>query len=216
MHIKIGTLTIELSFPLVAAMTAVIICDSSMSITICFIAAIMHEAGHLLALWKYGSFPKRIRLTLFDIAIIDRNKPLRSLKKELVVVLAGVTVNIIAAVLCYILNKLFPCTFFESLFAANITLAVFNSLPVDSLDGGQAVFLLLCEKMDIRRAMSVLDIISFIILIPIGCLGFLVLLRSKYNFTLLLTAIYLTALILIRKSGDIFVEMHNKYGKVKD
>ncbi len=216
MHIKIGTLTIELSFPLVAAMTAVIICDSSMSVTICFIAAIMHEAGHLIALWRYGSFPKKIKLTLFDIAIIDRNKPLRSLKKELAVILAGVTVNIAAAILSYVLNKLFPCTFFENLLTANITLAVFNSLPVDSLDGGQAVFLLLCEKMDIKMAMAVLDVISFIILVPIGCIGFLVLFRSRYNFTLLLTAVYLMALILIRKSGDIFAKVSNKHGKLKD
>ena len=216
MHIKIGNLTVELSFPLAAAMTAVIICDSSMSVTICFIAAIMHEAGHILALRRYGSFPKKIKLTLFDIAIIDRNKQLRGLKKELVVILAGVTVNTAAAILSYALNKFFPCTFFENLLAANLTLAVFNSLPVDSLDGGQAVFLLLCEKMDIKRAMAVLDVISFIILIPIGCLGFLVLLKSKYNFTLLLTAIYLMALILIRKSGDIFSEMHSKRDKYED
>lgn len=204
MYIKAGNLTIELSFPLVAAMTAVIICDTSLSVIICFIAAIMHEAGHLLALWKYGAFPKKIKLTLFDIAIIDRNKVLRSLKKELVIILAGITVNIIAAILSYILNKLFPCAFFYNLFAANVTLAVFNSLPVDSLDGGQALFLILCEKTDIKKAMAILDIISFIILIPISCLGFLVLLKSKYNFTLLLTSIYLITLILIRKSGDVF------------
>ncbi len=210
MQIKLGSLTVELSFPLAAAMTAIIICDSSMSVTVCFIAAAIHESGHLAALWKYGSFPKKIKLTLFDIAIIDKNKPLRCMKKEMVVILAGVTFNVAAAVLSYILNKLFPCVFFDRLFAANVTLAVFNSLPVDSLDGGQAVFMLLCEKTDIKRAMSLLDIISFAVLIPVGCLGFLVLLRSKYNFTLLLTAVYLTALILIRRRQTP-ADPHSKY-----
>lgn len=203
MQIKTGGLTVEISFPLTAAMTAVIIYDSSMSVVVCFVAVLMHEGGHLLALWKYASLPKKIKLTLFDIAIMDSRKPLRKLSHELIIILAGIISNIVFAAVSYILNRIFPCEFFERLFNANMTLAIFNSLPVDSLDGGQALFLLLCEKLSMYRAMMVLDIISFIILVPTACLGFLVLLQSKYNFTLLLTAVYLIALILIRRSRAI-------------
>lgn len=200
MKLKIGRLTLEMSFPLVAVMTLIILYDNSLSVVVCFLAVLIHESGHLLALHHYGSFPSRIRLTLFDFAICDQKKSLRGLRQELVVILAGVTFNIIFALFAFGINCLFPDIFWERLFDANLTLAVFNSLPADSLDGGQAAFLLLCEKTDIHKATKMLDIISFIILLPIGVLGFLVLLRSKYNFSLLLTALYLIASIFLSRS----------------
>lgn len=198
MTFRIGKLNIGLSFPLVAIMTAVIIFDTTMSVIICFIAIIMHETGHLAALAFYGSLPKRINLTLFDIAIIDSGKYTRNTKQELVVVLAGVTVNFILAVIFYILFRCTNLIFFRNMAVSNATLGVFNILPVDSLDGGQALFIILTKHFSIYRSMMILDIISFIVLIPVACIGFIVLLRSKYNFTLLLTALYLIAVILLK------------------
>ena len=80
----------------------------------------------------------------------------------------------------------------------NFTLGLFNILPIDSLDGGQALFILLSMKFSPFTSMKILDIISFMILIPVAVMGFLVLLQSKYNFTLLLTALYLIAIILLK------------------
>lgn len=198
MRIRLKNFTVEVSFPLIAVMTAVILYDSGMTAAVCLIAVLLHEGGHLLVLWCFGSFPKKIRITLFDIAIVDRSKALMDTKKELAVVLAGVTSNFIFAVLSYLLYTITGQVFFSGLINANLTLAVFNSLPADSLDGGQALYILLCRHFPVNKAMLLLDIISFIVLIPTACLGFLVLLQSKYNFTLLLTSVYLMAAILIR------------------
>lgn len=198
MIFRVGKLNIELSFPLVAIMTAVIIFDTTMSVVICFIAIIMHETGHLAALAFYGSFPKKIKLTLFDIAIVDSGKYTRNAKQELVVILAGVTVNFVFAIIFYFI---FLCTnmiFFRNMAVSNATLGVFNILPVDSLDGGQALFIILTRHFSIYKSMIILDIISFIVLIPVACMGFIVLLQSKYNFTLLLTALYLITVILLK------------------
>ncbi len=200
MKLKIHDLTFEISFPLTAAMTLVILCDTSLSAAVCFIAIIIHESGHLLALHHYSSFPSRIKLTLFDFAICDKKKNVRCLRQELVIILAGVSANMLFFLLTMGINFFFPHIFWEMLMNANLTLAVFNSLPVESLDGGQAVFLLLCKKADPKNAVKILEIISFVVLLPIAALGFLVLLRSKYNFSLLLTAIYLIASILLSKS----------------
>ena len=97
MTFQLGKISFELSFPLVALMTAVIIFDTSMSVIICFAGVIAHEAGHLLALRHFGSYPQKIKLTLFDIAIIDRKKTTLSDKAEIIITLAGVTVNFILA-----------------------------------------------------------------------------------------------------------------------
>lgn len=198
MIFRIGKLNIELSFPLVAIMTAVIIFDTTMSVVICFIAIIMHETGHLAALSFYGAFPKKIKLTLFDIAIVDSEKYTRNSRQELVVVLAGVTVNFVFAVVSYIVFRCTNMVFFGNMAVAHATLGVFNILPVDSLDGGQALFIILTKHFSIYKSMIILDIISFIVLVPVACTGFIVLLRSKYNFTLLLTALYLITVILLK------------------
>ncbi len=202
MTFQIGKITFEMSFPLVALMTAVIIFDTSMSVILCFASVILHETGHLLALKYYGSFPDRMKLTLFDIAIIDRKKNARSDKAELVITLAGVTVNFMIAGLFFFLFRFFQEKTLETFYITNLTLALFNSLPVDSLDGGQALLILLGKILSPYHAVKVLDIISFIILIPTAVLGFLVLLQSKYNFTLLLTAMYLMTLILLKNKKN--------------
>ena len=197
MTFQLGKISFEISFPLVALMTAVIIFDTSMSVIICFTSVIAHETGHLLALRHFGSYPKKIKLTLFDIAIIDREKINRSDKAEIIITLAGVTVNFILAGISYFFIQ---NPYMEIFFNTNLTLGLFNSLPIDSLDGGQALFILLSRKFSPFTSMKILDIISFIILIPVAAMGFLVLLQSKYNFTLLLTALYLIAIILLKNT----------------
>ena len=198
MSFKFRHLCVEISFPLVALMTAVIIFDTSMSVMICFASVIAHETGHLLAMKHFGSYPQKIKLTLFDIAIIDRKKITRSNKAELVITLAGVTVNFILVTISYFLMNISENSYIQMIFDTNFTLGLFNSLPIDSLDGGQALIILLSMKFSPFTSMKILDIISFVILIPVAVMGFLVLLQSKYNFTLLLTALYLIAIILLK------------------
>ena len=198
MSFKFRHLCMEISFPLVALMTAVIIFDTSMSVMICFASVIAHETGHLLAMKHFGSYPQKIKLTLFDIAIIDRKKITRSNKAELIITLAGVTVNFILVIISYFLINIFQNPYIEMFLDTNFTLGLFNILPIDSLDGGQALFILLSMKFSPFTSMKILDIISFVILIPVAVMGFLVLLQSKYNFTLLLTALYLIAIILLK------------------
>ena len=198
MTLRLRHLCIEISFPLVALMTAVILFDTSMSVLICFASVIAHETGHLLAMKYFGSYPRKIKLTLFDIAIIDCKKITRSDKAEFIITLAGVTVNFILVTISYFLMNISENSYIQMIFDTNFTLGLFNSLPIDSLDGGQALFILLSMKFSPFTSMKILDIISFVILIPVAVMGFLVLLQSKYNFTLLLTALYLISILLLK------------------
>lgn len=190
---------ISCSFPLVCLMTAIVLIDRSLSVVICFGAALMHELGHLIALRLCGSVPDRITLTLFDVAISDKDKAMRKRKQELFVTLAGVGVNFLAAavgfgVFCW--NHQESVMMFVS---AHLTLGVFNSIPVSTLDGGQALLILLQHRMSPYRANRILDVLSLVILFPLAAAGFWVLLRSKYNFTLLAVSLYLIAVVLLKK-----------------
>lgn len=193
MSFRIGKIKFSMSFPLVAVMTAVIMFDTTMSVLLCFIAAVMHELGHITVLKHYNSVPKEIRLTLFDIAITDTDKYIRGSKAEMTVVLAGVAVNFVSAAVGFAFNYFTDIELISKFSSAHLTLAVFNSLPVSNLDGGQALFLALSSFFTPCKAEKIIKVLSYIILIPVAAAGVYVLIITGYNFTLLLTALYLIA-----------------------
>lgn len=199
LRLRFHRLTVEISYPLAAMMTAVILYDNSLSVVCCLMAVAMHESGHLIMLHRFGCMPERIRLTLFDIAIMDRSKALRGIRQELWVVLAGVAANIIVMAAVFPLMYFYHFRWAQQLFNADLTLALFNILPVNTLDGGQALGLILSSKLDIRTSLLIQDIVSLIIIIPLTAAGFLLLVSTRYNFSLLLTAVYLLALLLIKQ-----------------
>lgn len=199
MSFRLFGIRFSMSLPLVCIMTAVVLLDTTLSVTVCFIAAIMHELGHLSAIRHFGSKPEEIRLTLFDIAIRENGSGLRRDKAQLVIVLAGVFVNFLFAAVSYVIYRLSGADIFMLFTQAHLTLGVFNSLPVDSLDGGQALCIILSRRLCEKSVRRVMDIVSLIILLPTACAGFYLLLCSVYNFTLLLTSLYLAALLLFRK-----------------
>lgn len=202
MTVKIGEICFEISFPLAAMMTIIILYDTTLSVVICFLSVIIHETGHLLFLRYYHNPVKRIKLTLFDIAIMDSHQNIRSTKQELFITLAGVFFNFAAALTAFLINHYFKNMIIEKFFYTNLSLGLFNLLPIDSLDGGQALYLLLSEKFSVSTSLRIVNIISLIILFPIAVIGFFVLLESKYNFSLLLTALYLITIILVKNKKN--------------
>lgn len=198
MRLKLLGIRVEVSFLLAAALTLVIIFDSELSVTACLVAVVIHEAGHIAAMRMFSSVPEEIRLSLFEFRITDRGKYRRSNGAQLLITLAGILANLAAAFLTWLILQLTGWDLCDKLFCADITLAVFNSLPVFTLDGGQALTLLLSLWIPGDRICLIMDIISFLVLVPCALLGFLVLLESGNNFSLLLTSVYLIALIILR------------------
>lgn len=200
MKLRLRGIVFEISYPLAAVMTAVILYDRSMSVLACLISVVIHESGHLLMLRRYGCKPDRIRLTLFDIAILDKRGALRGMKQELAVTVAGAAMNTLWGLFFLTAGQIWfrDSELLTLLVNANFTLAFFNMLPAETLDGGQALLLILCSRLEPKKAMLIRDIVSVFFIIPLGILGFLVLLRSVYNFTLLLTAVYLMAVLIMK------------------
>ncbi len=112
------------------------------------VAAVCHELGHLAALGLLGAKVERFRLTAFgaDIQADTRYMPYG---RELLCTLAGPAVN-----LC--LAFLFARVTGDYLLAgANLLLGGFNLLPVPSLDGGQALHILVSWWLDPMAADAV-------------------------------------------------------------
>lgn len=214
MSFSIKGIRIVLSYPLAAAMTAAILADSSQSVITCFVAAVLHECGHWFVMRYYGITPKEIRMSLFDIAIIAPQKQLCTVRQGVIIDLAGVTVNVFCAIIFLAVYFLYPQEWFLTAAGSHLMLFVFNSLPIMSLDGGHALTLLLSVHLGWEKAEHIVTIISVILLVPLSVLGFLWLLRSKYNFTLLLSGMYLIA-VLLKKCGSSASTRNSHFRSVK-
>ena len=106
-------------------------------------AAALHELGHLAAMRYYGVSVKRFRLTALGAELDAPALARLSYGRELIITLAGVTVNLFCAILLALLGlrtwREWPFVFA----GAHLVLAAFNLLPVVPLDGARALCLAL-------------------------------------------------------------------------
>lgn len=199
MTIELLSFKVKISFPLVAAIALLVIVDNTAASWCCLVAALLHEIGHLCAMACFKTRPDEIEFNLFDINIKDPYKDARPTYQEIIVSLSGPAVNFALAALFFYLYRLTANHITLVFCSANVFLGTFNCLPIESLDGGNALFLALRKILGWEKAEKAVEIVSFLVLLPLAVWGFLLLLESKYNFTLLMNSCYLIALLLFKK-----------------
>ncbi len=170
-----------------------------------FTCVTLHELGHSLVAQHFGIPVREIVLTpLGGIAMITR-KPEKP-SHELMIAIAGPLVNVlIALVLFVITGATMQATMLNArgsigdmitrpsfevtvlwLFAANISLAVFNMIPAFPLDGGRVLRAVLATFMSFSKATAVAATIGQLAAIGLGILGIL-----NGNFILVLIAVFI-------------------------
>lgn len=166
---------------------------------ICFLALIIHESGHILAMVFFGFKPDLIRIRLFEIAILDKSRHQRNNKQNFFIILFGPLFNFVCFILGLLVNNFLNFNLLSFSFS-NIALCMFNLLPVINLDGGQMLNILLSKYYNDKICEKVINIVTAIFIAPMLLLGFLLLNYSKYNFSLLLICLYLVISILENKN----------------
>ena len=197
MKLKIADVPVEISYTLICIAAICIILNIFEGLVWCALAVIIHESGHLLAMLKCGHAPERIKISAFEIKIFDSKRQSRSEKQNFFIIFSGPAVNFICFIpfyLLYLLGNEFVLPFAIS----NLSVGLFNLLPVLSLDGGQLIFIILRQRVGADKAERIVDIITFITIFPLAALGFIVLFDSKYNFSLLFVCVYLIISLLTR------------------
>ena len=187
MKLRLRETEIVLGYEAVAAMTAALLLDKEGRLVCCFLAAILHECGHLVMLLCFRCHIKSVALRLFDVKIVS-DQP-KNVKEDVLITAAGVTANFLFAAVC--------CPFSKKLCIANCVIGCFNLLPMESLDGGRMLSLWLSRKFSDITVGRVLKILTFIFLTPIFCCGIFVLLRTKYNYSLLAVSLYLLTVLFL-------------------
>lgn len=174
---------VELSFQYLyfALLTVVLIIDKTGGIFCCFLASFFHEIGHLIAIILLKQKVNRVEFSLFDVKICSSYNV--SLSKELIIILSGITFNLILFIFFYRIIPMFAL--------ANLFIGLFNALPVSTLDGGQAINILLSRYFSQRVTEIVINIVTISFSIPIFTMGIIILFNTGYNFSFLLLGVYL-------------------------
>lgn len=134
-----GKLEVAWGFPALAAVA--LLAGTGKSLPVAVLSALGHEAGHLLALRLAGVRVERMRLTAFGAEILADTR-FMSYPREILCTLAGPAVNLLLAVILARLMGAYLAA------GVNLTLGVFNLLPVPALDGGRILHLLVSWGWD--------------------------------------------------------------------
>lgn len=190
MKAKFFGVSFYVSYPAVALFTLALICDRKGTMFICFVSSILHEIGHIIAMKLTGAKLKSVCFNLGDVAINADNSNL-SYSAEIVITLSGVAVNFLLSSLTFTLFSLTHAELFHGICISNLLIGAFNLLPVRFLDGGQLILLLLQKRFTPKICERIVNVLTFVFLVPIATTGLIFIFNSGHNYSLLFAALYL-------------------------
>lgn len=187
---------VNISFFFFVTVCIALVLDVTNTAVLALCAAAVHECGHLFCMLCFGEKPSRIFVAPFGLSIT------RGLSggygREICIALAGPLTNLfVAAVLAVIMLVCHLPQLLKPVFV-NVALAAFNLIPIEPLDCGRAVRCFLMCRMNTVRAEKTAFVIGIVFLVPLCAAGFYVLIKSRYNITLLLASVYLSFMLLKR------------------
>lgn len=180
------------------------ICLREVYLYFCFICfVLLHELAHFFMAKKLGYLAKNIRLSFFGATLEGLDD--FTLKDEIKVILIGPLFNLFVVVLCYLSFWFYPesYNYLYEILIANLSILVFNFLPIYPLDFGRIILALLTRKHLRVKALRVTKIISFLIIFSLFIV-YLISFFFEFNFTLGFVCVNLMSLLLSSSNGTSF------------
>ncbi|MDD2417966.1 MAG: site-2 protease family protein [Oscillospiraceae bacterium] len=196
LKIYISGIEYRLSLLFPAVLVVLLTLDKTGVAAWCVAASVMHEFGHFIAIYAMGSRPSGVDIGVFGVSVHQSRGKMTSHYNNMLIALAGPVVNLFSFTL------LFAIFGWTTPTIVHLVMAVFNLLPIEALDGGQAVFYALAGFFGEEKAERIIYYVSIIFLIPLATTGFFLLIHSGYNYTLLAVSVYLGLLIIFKRKAD--------------
>lgn len=199
MQITVRGVKVRIGFWFAALLCFLLTCTDNQVLCFAVLFSLLHECGHLLCDFLLHEKPQEITFGLFGLTIARADDICFSYSQEICEALAGPAVNFLLFLLFLLIycfyrtETVFTCCF------VNLYIFLFNAMPVFSLDGGRAFWAFVCKYIDNPETQQKIQkTVSFFYILVMMGFGFFVLLRSRYNFTLLLLAIYLMITLFVK------------------
>ena len=196
MKFKLFNTDVYISFLFAATVAFMLATDRTGIMLPTLFAVLLHEAGHLFAMWIGDCAPKEIRLIPASVQIIEgfpRSDALRA-----GIILSGPLANIAAGGAVFINYCLTGSNISLRFALLNAVMAVFNLLPVSGLDGGRLLCLILCRHKDLYSALRTVKTVSLILAAAVFISGVVLGLRGKLNISVFITALYIALCTIIK------------------
>lgn len=165
------------------------------------VCLLLHEFSHYLFAKKLGY--RCTKITLYPSgALLSGDTDEFTFKDEIIISLAGPLCNILLVIICVFLWWIFPEVFnyTADFVVANLSLALFNLLPIFPLDGGRCLLAILSTKLERKSASKISKQITmgFAIMLffvfAISCI-------TKPNFQIGIMSIVIFCSVLSESSG---------------
>lgn len=158
-------------------------------LSISYILVFLHELAHLLAAICIGLKPSRIIFFPFGVNLKLKNSIIGALSDEIILYLSGPLLNAVLAILSVFFTK---NEYFNLFYYNNLGLFLFNILPILPMDGGILAKKILTARVGYRRSETLLKCISLVLILFLIFIQMYLLIKNKFNFSILLAVIFLT------------------------
>ncbi len=157
------------------------------------VCCLLHEAGHLAAMVLVGCKVRGISFGVYGMRIDTDQLVKTSPSQEIFVASGGPIINLIMVIVGVAIKN-------QPIVLANVVLLVFNLLPIESTDGYSILKSFFEVHFDGEKVKAALKIVSAAFLFLLYCFSFLLLFKSRYNFSALGVSIYLTLKFLFQEN----------------
>ena len=181
---------------------------------IIYTVTMLHELGHFCAAKFVHAAVKRVCFYPFGVTVELKEGYVKNPVHEIVVAIAGPVTNGIIVLFCVLCIKNKEYMLFSSVSSAVI--GCMNLLPILPLDGGRILKALLTMRWGFVKAFNFTVRISRIFTAVLFLLGLLVLIITRFNFSIILICAFLSVnAIAEKRSMQIIVMRDVLYSKGK-
>ena len=165
---------------------------------IILLSVLLLECAHLLAAKVLKVPVKCIKIGMFG-ARIELDWLCRSYKAELLIDLSGPLVNMMLGLSGIMALQMYWDSSVLFFVLTNLSLAIFNLMPIRSLDGGRILYSLLCIFFDVGTSESILVFVSFWLLVFLWGASVFLFFSSGADIYLALLSVYMFFRLIINR-----------------
>lgn len=191
---------VKISIFAIISFAAVLYSDFSFFTAEIFIAAIIHELGHICAMKLFDVKIHSVSVLAFG-AEISSDAALLPYHKEALTALSGIVFNGVSGVIALAV-RIFTNDIYTLFFAVcSLFLALINLVPVPGFDGARALQAILCARLGGERAVCIMDTVHYFAFLLLVLAALYVMKITEGNLSLVIFLCCVFMGVYARKEG---------------